>query len=185
MTKWKGDILFIVLVGALVAGWISLYPRPGESLLVPLDAPAGLATKTLPTYASADGIALAYRRYEPQNTPSHVVVILHDTLLHSGWYENLGQDLAQRGVAVYLPDRRGWGHSAGDRRKVAEDRSVLLDDITAMVAVAQARSPQTEVYLAGHGRAAGLVLQYAASQRPLPGAILLSPYLSDEQPNPY
>ena len=113
MNKWKGDILFIVLVGALVAGWISLYPHPGESPLVSLDPPSGLEAESLPTYAGADGIELAYRRYEPKEPPSHVIVLLHDTLLHSGWYEHLGQDLAQRGVAVYLPDRRGWGYSGG------------------------------------------------------------------------
>jgi len=183
LNKWKGDILFLVLVGAMVAGWLSLYPQPGESPLAPLDAPSGLAAESLLTYAGADGTRLAYRRYEPQGTSGHIVVLLHDTLLHSGWYEHLGQDLAQRGVAVYIPDRRGWGHSEGDRRKVFEDKSVLLTDITAMIAVAQARSPQTDVYLAGDGRAAGLVLQYAATQRPLAGVILLSPYLSDDQPN--
>jgi alpha-beta hydrolase superfamily lysophospholipase len=183
LKKWKGDILFLILVGALVAGWMSLYPNPGESPLVPLDPPAGLGAGSLLTYASADGITLAYRRYEPQGTPSHVVVLLHDTLLHSGWYERLAQDLAERGVAVYLPDRRGWGHSGGDRRQVAEDKSVLLDDITALIAVAQARTLQTEVYLAGHGRAAGLVLQYAAKPCPISGAILLSPYLSEDQVN--
>jgi len=183
LKKWKGDILFVILVGALVAGWISLYPNPGSSPLTPLDPPDGLYAPSLPTYASIDGVELAYRRYEPQGTPSHILVILHDTLLHSGWYERLGQDLAQRGIAVYLPDRRGWGHSSGDRRKAAEDKSILLEDITALIAVAQTRTPQTDVYLAGHGRAAGLVLQYAATRRPLSGVILISPYLSEDQPN--
>lgn len=183
LQKWKGDILFLILIGALVAGWISLYPNPGNSPLAPLDPPAGLEAESLPTYAGADGAELAYRHYEPQGSPSHVVVLLHDTLLHSGWYERLGLDLAQQGVAVYLPDRRGWGHSAGDRREVAKDKTILLRDITALIAVAQARTPQTDVYLAGHGRAAGLVLQYVATQRPLSGIILISPYLSEEQPN--
>lgn len=183
MNKWKGDILFVVIVGALVSGWFALYPHPGASPLVPLEPPAGLAVQSLPTYAGADEIELAYRRYEPQGIPSHVIVLLHDTMLHSGWYERLGQDLAERGAVVYLPDRRGWGRSAGDRRKVAQDKSVLLDDITALIAVAQTRTPQTDVYLAGHGRAAGLVLQYIATQRPVSGVILLSPYLSEDQPN--
>jgi alpha-beta hydrolase superfamily lysophospholipase len=183
LKKWQGDILFLILIGALVAGWISLYPAPGESPLAPLEPPAGLEAETLPTYAGAQGTQLAYRYYPPQGPATHVVVLLHDTLLHSAWYERLGQDLAQRGVAVYVPDRRGWGHSAGDRREAAKDKSVLLEDITAMIAVAQARTPQLGIYLAGHGRAAGLVLQYAATQRPLSGVILLSPYLSETQPN--
>jgi alpha-beta hydrolase superfamily lysophospholipase len=112
-----------------------------------------------------------------------VLVLLHDTLLHGGWYANLGHDLAAQGVAVYLPDRRGWAHSAGDRREVAKGREVLTDDITAMIAAAQARYPQKKVYLGGHGRGAGLVLRYIASGRPLPGVILISPTITDDQHN--
>ena len=52
-----------------------------------------------------------------------------------------------------------------------------------MIAAAQARYPQKEVFLAGHGRGAGLVLRYAAADRPLSGAILISPYITNDQPN--
>ena len=112
-----------------------------------------------------------------------VLVLLHDTLLHGGWYANLGRDLAAHSVAVYLPDRRGWGLSAGDRQEVANDRDVLIHDITALVAAAQARYPQKKVFLGGHGRGAGLVLRYIAAGRPLPGVILISPYISEDQSN--
>jgi alpha-beta hydrolase superfamily lysophospholipase len=181
MQKWKGDIAFLLVVGALVAGWMYLYPKPGDSPLSPLEPPADLQATDLPSYASPEGLELSYRRYEPAGEARCVLVLLHDTMLHSGWYANLGRDLAAQGIAVYLPDRRGWGHSAGDRREVAEDRDVLTDDITAMIAVAQARYPQKEVFLGGHGRGAGLVLRYVASHRPLPGVILISPYIADDQ----
>ena len=39
MKKWKGDLVFLVLVGALVGGWLYLYPRPAESVLSPLAPP--------------------------------------------------------------------------------------------------------------------------------------------------
>jgi acylglycerol lipase len=181
MKKWKGDITFLLVVGALIAGWMYLYPKPGDSPLSPLEPPADLQAVDLPSYASPEGLKLSYRSYEPAGETECVLVLLHDTLLHGGWYANLGRDLAAQGIAVYLPDRRGWGRSAGDRREVAEDRDVLTDDITAMIAVAQARYPQKEVFLGGHGRGAGLVLRYVASRRPLPGVILISPYISDDQ----
>jgi acylglycerol lipase len=185
MRKWKGDITFLLVVGALVAGWMYLYPKAGDSVLASLEPPADLQARAteLPSYASPEGLKLSYRLYEPAGDARYVLVLLHDTLLHSGWYANLGRDLAAQGVAVYLPDRRGWGGSAGNRREVAENKSVLTDDITAMIAAAQARYPQKKVFLGGHGRGAGLVLRYAASGRPLPGAILISPYITDEQPN--
>jgi alpha-beta hydrolase superfamily lysophospholipase len=181
--KWIGDIVFLLVVGALVGGWLYLYPQPGESLLSPLEPPRDLKAANLPSYASFEGLKLAYRRYEPGGEAKHVLIFLHDTLFHGGWYATLGRELAKEGVAVYLPDRRGWGRSEGDRRLVAEDRSVLIEDITAMIAVAQSRYPQTPIYLGGHGRGAGLVVQYAASQRPVAGVVLVSPYISDDQPN--
>ena len=181
MHKWKGDIAFLLVVGTLIAGWMYLYPRPGDSPLSPLEPPADLDAEDLPSYASPEGLKLSYRLYEPAGETRCVLVFLHDTLLHSGWYANLGRDLAAQGIAVYLPDRRGWGHSAGDRREVAENRDVLTHDLTAMIAVAQARYPQKEVFVGGHGRGAGLVLRYVASRRPLPGVILISPYVSDDQ----
>jgi alpha-beta hydrolase superfamily lysophospholipase len=183
MRKWKGDAIFVLVAGALIVGWMYLYPRPGDSPLAPLEPPDALVDADLATYASVEGLKLTYRLYEPNSAPRHVLVFLHDTLLHSGWYANLGRDLAAQGVAVYLPDRRGWGHSAGDRRQVFENRDVLVDDITAMIAAAQARFPQSEVYLGGHGRGAGLVLTYAATRRPLPGIVLVSPFVSDSQRN--
>jgi alpha-beta hydrolase superfamily lysophospholipase len=183
--KWKGDILFLLVVGALIGGWLYLYPHPGDSALSPLTPPRDLQAQDLPSYASFEGLKLAYRLYEPRGEPHHVLVFLHDTLLHGGWYASLGQDLAREGVAVFLPDRRGWGRSAGDHRQVADQASVLIEDITAMLSVAQARYPhaQTRLYLGGHGRGAGLALRYIASQRPVDGVILVSPYISDDQPN--
>lgn len=183
MKKWKGDILFLLVIGALVGGWLSLYPRSADSPLQPIDTPKTLDDKTVRTYASQEGLKLAYRLYEPQGTVRHVVILLHDTLLHSAWYDALGRGLAAEGIAVYLPDRRGRGLSAGDRRSVAEHPELLIEDITALISVAQSRFSQTNIYLGGHGRGAGLAVRYAISGRPIDGLILISPYLSAEQPN--
>jgi alpha-beta hydrolase superfamily lysophospholipase len=180
--KWKGDVAFLLIVAVLVGGWIRLYPHPGASLLSPLDPPADLDAEPL-SYASSEGVKLAYRLYEPPGEVEYVLVFLHDTLLHSGWYAELGHGLAGQGIAVYLPDRRGWGHSGGDRSKVAEDRAVLAGDITALIVAAQSRYPQKKIFLGGHGRAAGLVMRYIALGRPVKGVVLISPYVSDAQPN--
>jgi len=183
MKKWQGDILFLLVIGALVGGWLSLYPRSADSPLQPIDTPETLDDKTVRTYASHEGLELAYRLYEPRGTVRHVVILLHDTLLHGGWYDAMGRGLAAEGIAVYLPDRRGRGYSADDRRSVAEHPELLIEDITALISVAQSRFSQTSIYLGGHGRGAGLAVRYAASERPIDGLILISPYLSDEQPN--
>lgn len=183
MKKWTGDLVFVLVVAGLIVGWMYLYPSPNNSLLSPIIAPVDVQTPPSASYASEEGLKLAYRLYAPETEPHHVLVLLHDSLLHGGWYGNLGRDLAQKGIAVYLPDRRGRGYSEGDWREVAKDRTVLTEDITAMIAAAQARYPQAGVTLGGHGRAAGLVMDYLASRRPLKAAILISPYISDDQPN--
>lgn len=188
MKKWTGDIVFLLIVGALVVGWMRLYPASVDSPFAPIEALEDLQAEELqagglPTYASPDGLALAYRLYEPVDEPHHVLVLMHDTLLHGGWYAKLGRDLASQGVAVYLPDRRGWGRSEGDRDQLSEEANALIEDITAMIAVAQSRYPQREIFLGGHGHGAALVLRYVASQRPIPGAILVAPYISEDQVN--
>ena len=184
MKKWTGDILFLFVVAALVAGWMYLYPRPSDGPLSTVQTPPDLQTATLSSYASSEGLKLTYRLYEPRSGDvNSVLILLHDTLLHSGWYGNLGQALAERGIAVYLPDRRGWGHSAGDRQDTAENRDVLTDDIAALTAVAAARYPQKQVFLGGHGHGAGLAVRYVATRRAVAGVVLISPYITDAQPN--
>ena len=182
MNKWKGDVAFLLVVGIVIGVWVSLYPHPGDSLLSPITPPPELNILPL-TYASFSGEELAYRLYEPAGETRYVLIFLHDTLLHSGWYAELGRELAAKGVAVFLPDRRGWGHSSGDHRSTVQHRDLLLDDITAMMTVAQVRYPQRQVFLGGHGRGAGLAVRYVASQKPVSGLVLISPYLAEQQPN--
>lgn len=183
MKKWAGDLVFLAIAGLLIGGWFYLYPAPADSPLGPLDPPAELTLAETPTYASQDGLALAYRLYEPAATPQQVLILLHDTLLHGDWYADLGRALADEGVAVYLPDRRGHGRSAGDGPLEGTERQVLVKDIAAMVVAARNRYPQAAIYLGAHGRGAGLAMSYVAARRPVAGLVLLAPLIAEEQPN--
>jgi len=183
MKKWRGDIAFLIVVGALVGGWLYLYPTPADSPLQPLHAPTELGAVEVPHYASQEGLALAYRLFEPAEVPQQVLIVLHDTLLHGAWYAELGQALAKDGVAVYLPDRRGRGRSAGEAPIEGAERAALVEDIAALVVAARNRYPQVPVYLGAHGRGAGLATSYLAAGRPAAGLILLTPVLSEGQPN--
>lgn len=183
MKKWQGDIAFLVIVGVLVGGWLYLYPTPADSLLQAPMAPAALAAGEVPHYASQEGLALTYHLFEPAGRPQQVLILLHDTLLHGGWYAALGQALAEEGVAVYLPDRRGHGRSAGEAPIEGAERAYLVEDIAALVVAARNRYPAAPVYLGAHGRGAGLATSYLATGRPAAGLVLLAPVLSEEQPN--
>lgn len=182
MKKWQGDIVFVLLIAALVSGWVSLYPHPKDSFLSPLAPPIELDTEPR-TYASPEGNALAFRLYEPEGEPKSVLIFLHDTLLHSAWYAEFGHRLAAEGIAVYTPDRRGWGRSSGERCQQTTDKAALVEDMLALVAAAQARYPQKKIFLGGHGRGAGIVLSYLAAKKPAAGVVLVAPYMTDDQPD--
>ncbi len=182
MKKWQGDILFIVAIVALVGGWFYLYPRSRADTLSMLSAPIDLDIAPR-TYAAPDGTALAYRLYEPQGEAKAVLVLLHDTLLHSAWYAELGHGLAERDIAVYIPDRRGWGHSAGERQRGEDAPGVLVQDLAALVAAAYARYPQQRIYIGAHGRGAGIALSFVAARQPAAGVVLIAPIVSPDQPN--
>jgi len=66
---------------------------------------------------AADGAELNVRRWMPPGgrTPRAVVVYLHGIQSHGGWYAASASRLAEAGLAVYLPDRRGSGLNAADR----------------------------------------------------------------------
>ncbi|MBN1583389.1 MAG: alpha/beta fold hydrolase [Anaerolineae bacterium] len=182
MNKWKGDLVFVFIIVVAVVGWVRLYPDFETSSLSPLEPPIEFDAEPR-TVASSSGERLAYRLIEPPGEAEVVLVFLHDTLLHSGWYIELGYDLASRGVAVYLPDRRGWGYSSGDSCQADQDQTVLIDDIMAMIVAARARYPQNKIFIGAHGRGAGLVVSYVASRRPVDGVVLVAPYISPDQPN--
>jgi alpha-beta hydrolase superfamily lysophospholipase len=182
MSKWKGDLIFVLVVAALVVGWMRLYPDSGTSSLSPLEAPLEFDVEPR-TYASPTGERLAYRLVEPQGEALAVLVFLHDTALHSGWYVDMGYDLASRGVAVYLPDRRGWGYSSGDPCQPTRDPTLFNDDLMAVIGAARARYPQSKVFVGGHGRGAGLVMSYVASRKPVGGVVLVAPLIAQDQVN--
>jgi alpha-beta hydrolase superfamily lysophospholipase len=183
MKKWQGDIAFLLVVGALVGGWFYLYPSPADSPLQALEPPEGLAAGQISRYATPEGLAMAYRLFEPAGPPQQVLILLHDTLLHGGWYAELGEALAKEGVAVYLPDQRGRGRSAGTSPVEGAERAVLTEDIAAMVVAARNRYPTAPLYLGAHGRAAGLATGYLETRRPVAGLVLLAPVLSEGQAN--
>src|SRR3954471_1226752 len=66
--------------------------------------------------AAADGVPLHYRSWLGVGSqPSAVLLILHGIASHGAWFGQTAVHLADRGVAVYAPDRRGSGLSKGPR----------------------------------------------------------------------
>jgi alpha-beta hydrolase superfamily lysophospholipase len=87
---------------------------------------------------AADGTELRFRRFAPANGAARgAIVHLHGIQSHSGWYVETAAELARRGYAVYLADRRGSGLSAEHRGDFAHTGQ-LVSDVARLVEEARA-----------------------------------------------
>lgn len=98
--------------------------------------------ETIPLSAP-DGYTLACRRWLPPEgtTVRGIVVYLHGIQSHGGWYGASAARLADAGLAVYLPDRRGSGANTADRGH-CDSWEQLVADVTGVedYALADARA---------------------------------------------
>lgn len=100
------------------------------------------ATAIVEHVTSSDGVRLPIRAWRPSGAPRRVVVALHGMVTHAGWFAQLGERLAARGVALLAPDRRGNGAATelgpvGDAERLIADvhdvvraAHALADDVT-------------------------------------------------------
>jgi alpha-beta hydrolase superfamily lysophospholipase len=130
-------------------------------------------------YNGFGGLQLYYQHWLPDSKPARaVIVMLHGDFAHSGWYMNLPQHEVPRGYTVYAYDRRGWGHSPGQRGYI--DRwSDQLGDLDAFLQVVRAKEPDLPIFLMGHTGSSPIVLDYADQHpRGLNGVFCVSPVLN-------
>ena len=66
------------------------------------------ATETL---TMVDGCKLFLRSWKTES--QDVLLLMHGLGAHSGWFIDMGNELATRGLSVYVVDHRGFGRSEG------------------------------------------------------------------------
>ena len=127
---------------------------------------------------ASDGVDLHYLRWVSTHPePRAVLVFLHGIASHGGWFGETAADLAEQGVTVYAPDRRGSGLSSGRRGHLA-NYARALDDVEQIVTLVASQHQRTPIFLAASSWAAKLGLVYAALRpAPLSGLLLLGPGL--------
>lgn len=76
------------------------------------------------------------------------VVMLHGIQSHSGWYVGSAGHLAEAGISVVAPDRRGSGMNATDRGDTPNHR-VLLEDLRQTVRHTRTLFPRRPLHLLG------------------------------------
>lgn len=96
---------------------------------------------------------------EGQNEPRAVVLLLHGTIAHSGFYSPMANFFSRQGIAVFGIDLRGWGQSQGHGRNgvIGNYDEYLLDLNSAYIEV-KARFPELPVYLQGESMGGAIAL---------------------------
>jgi alpha-beta hydrolase superfamily lysophospholipase len=124
-----------------------------------------------------DGLELYYRAFAPDGPARGALVYLHGIQSHGGWYVETAAELARRGYAVYLTDRRGSGESLALRGDF-KDPAQLVADVRRFVRLARHEHPDTPVVLVGGCWGARPALAYALEYPyDLAGLALIGPAL--------
>ncbi|CAA6604036.1 Lysophospholipase [Rhodospirillaceae bacterium LM-1] len=155
------------------------------SLLLGACAPriesAGLATMS-PAMSEdalimADGAKLPLRRWFPEEPPFAVVLALHGFNDYSKAFEMPGAWLANRGVAVYAYDQRGFG--SAPHPGLWAGAKTMTGDLRMAAKLIQQRHPATPFFILGDSMGGAVTLAALASDAPpaCDAAILVAPAL--------
>ena len=110
---------------------------------------------------------------------SDVLLIMHGLGGHSGWYIDMGNKLASRGLAVYAMDHRGFGRSGGIPAYI-NNYHTYIDDIAFVLAEIRERNAGSRVYVLGHSMGGLFAIHLAATHGELlDGLLLLNPWIQD------
>lgn len=126
-------------------------------------------------FVSFDGARLGLSVWRPQGVePWAVIVGLHGMNDYANTYHLAGPWWAQRGVATYAIDLRGFGRSPN--RGVWPDPELTTQDVRAALAVARARHPDAVLALVGVSMgAANAALAAQAAPEAMDRLVLVSP----------
>jgi alpha-beta hydrolase superfamily lysophospholipase len=133
-----------------------------------------IATEQLTT---PDGCKLFLRSWTTDS--ADVLLILHGLGGHSGWYIDMGNSLASRGITVYAMDHRGFGRSGGVPGHI-DDYHTYVEDIRFIVTEIRNRHPEASISMLGHSMGGIFAAHFAAQYGDmLPNVLFLNPWIQD------
>lgn len=170
---WAPRVLAAVLGGLLLA---ACAPR-----VAPMGPPIQPPTVTDGAFTMADGYRLPYRRWGASGAARAIIIGLHGFNDYSAFLSNAGPVWAERGIATFAYDQRGFGETAG--RGLWHGRAALIADARAVAGLIRARYPDRPLFLLGESMG-GAVAIAAVSGRPgvpVAGTVLTAPAATDWQ----
>ena len=147
---------------------------PGDWGSVQTASQARYATETL---AMADGCKLFLRSW--RNESPDVLLLMHGLGAHSGWFIDMGNELASRGLSVYAVDHRGFGRSEGLPGHV-ERAANYIEDLVAVITEIRTRHAGARLSILGHSMGGIFATHLAAKHGDLlNGVLFLNPWVQD------
>lgn len=108
-----------------------------------------------------------------------ILLILHGLGAHSGWFIDMGNKLAARGLTVYAMDHRGFGRSGGLPGHI-DDYHAYIADINFIVTTIRERHPEARIHVLGHSMGAIFTAYYAATYpNAVTSLLFLNPWVKD------
>lgn len=127
-------------------------------------------------FIAQDGAILGLTSWLPETgAPNSVVIALHGMNDYARTFEFAGPYWAQRGIATYAYDARGFGRSP--ERGIWGGQDLMLADLRTAVSVARARHPGIPVTLMGESMGAATVLAALGDDNPpqIDRVVLIAP----------
>lgn len=168
--------LWLALLGALLLSGCATYSSHPPVSALPAHYDVAPQAEAL-TLRNPDSITLFAQWWTPAPSASvkAVVVLVHGTYVHSGFYHRWASHLAGHGYAVMGFDMRGWGQSQGrGRRGFVTDFADYQDDLKLAYQQAQSRYPELPVYVQGESLGGLVALLATAEGRIQPDGLILN-----------
>lgn len=123
---------------------------------------------------AADGAVLPLSAWRPQGACRAVILALHGFNDYRRAFAEVGVFLAERGIASYAYDQRGFG--AAPRPGVWPGSAQLTDDAAMVAALLRAHHPGCPLYLLGESMGGAVALSALAGAGAVAdGAVLVAP----------
>ncbi len=134
-----------------------------------------MATHQESRFKGEGGLEIYWQAWLPDGEapPRAVVVLAHGASEHGGRYAWTGEQLVERGYAVYAIDHRGHGRSEG-RRAVIDRMANAVEDLHTLVERVAKANPGRPLVLLGHSMGGAVALSYTIEHEEALDALVLS-----------
>lgn len=165
LVRWRQIAYSFVFSTLLMSGCAPVLQRGGPIVGVPfLDQN---------TVTMDDGYVLPMRQWLPTGSPRAVVVAVHGFNDYSNAFTLVGPALAQREIAVFAYDQRGFGATNTRGLWPAKERAVA--DMLAVVGLLRQQYPKVPHYVIGDSMGAAMVIAaFSGENAPVVDGIILN-----------